>query len=78
MVAGIPIPLKGATFKVKVACCWSSGKDSCYAYWKAVAQGYDVRYLVNFVSPAGFGRNAFHGVKREIVQPAIGSNWKSP
>jgi uncharacterized protein (TIGR00290 family) len=52
---------------MKVACCWSGGKDSCYACWKAVAQGRDVRYLVNFVSPAGFGKNAFHGVKREIV-----------
>jgi diphthine-ammonia ligase len=52
---------------VKVACCWSSGKDSCYAHWKAAAQGHDVRYLVNFVSSAGFGKNAFHGVKREIV-----------
>lgn len=52
---------------MKAACCWSGGKDSCYAYWKAIAQGHDVRYLVNFVSPAGFGRNAFHGVKQEIV-----------
>ncbi|OGO02111.1 MAG: hypothetical protein A2Y59_04680 [Chloroflexi bacterium RBG_13_52_14] len=52
---------------MKVACCWSGGKDSCYAYWKAKDQGHDVRYLVNFVSPAEFGKNAFHGVKREIV-----------
>lgn len=52
---------------MKVACCWSGGKDSCYACWKAVALGHDVRYLVNFISPAGFGKNAFHGVKREIV-----------
>jgi diphthine-ammonia ligase len=52
---------------VKVACCWSSGKDSCYASWKALSEGHDVRYLVNFVSPAGFGKNAFHGVKSKIV-----------
>jgi diphthine-ammonia ligase len=52
---------------VKVACCWSSGKDSCYACWKALSEGHDVRYLVNFVSPAGFGKNAFHGVKSKIV-----------
>ena len=53
---------------MKAACCWSGGKDSCYAYWKAIAQGHDVRYLVNFVSPAGFGKAAFHGVKQEIVR----------
>lgn len=52
---------------MRAACFWSGGKDSCYAYWKAIAQGHDVRYLVNFVSPAGFGRNTFHEVKREIV-----------
>jgi diphthine-ammonia ligase len=53
---------------MKVACCWSGGKDSCYACWKAIAQGYDMRYLVNFVTSAGFGKNAFHGVKREVVR----------
>lgn len=52
---------------MKVACCWSSGKDSCYACWKALSEGHDVCYLVNFVSPAGFGKNAFHGVKSKIV-----------
>jgi diphthine-ammonia ligase len=52
---------------VKVACCWSSGKDSCYACWKALSEGHDIRYLVNFVSLAGFGKNAFHGVKSKIV-----------
>jgi len=53
---------------VKVACCWSSGKDSCYACWRALSQGLDVRYLVSFVSTAGFGRNAFHGVRGELIQ----------
>lgn len=53
---------------MKVACSWSSGKDSCYACWKAIAQGHDVRYLVNFVSSEGFGKGAFHGVKSEIVR----------
>jgi len=52
---------------VKVACCWSGGKDSCYAHWKAAAQGYDVRYLVNFVSSAKFGKNAFHGTRHELI-----------
>lgn len=52
---------------MKVACSWSGGKDSCYALWNAIAQGHDVRYLVNFVSTAGFGRSAFHGVRRELI-----------
>jgi len=53
---------------VKVACCWSSGKDSCYAFWKALSGGLDVRYLVSFVSTAGFGKNAFHGVRGELIR----------
>jgi len=53
---------------VRVACCWSSGKDSCYAYWRALSEGLDVRYLVSFVSKARFGRNAFHGVRGELIQ----------
>ncbi len=52
---------------MKVACCWSSGKDSCYACWRALSEGFDVRYLVSFVSTAGFGRNAFHGVRGELI-----------
>ena len=52
---------------MKVACSWSGGKDSCYACWKAEALGYDVRYLVNFVSSGGFGKNAFHGTRHELI-----------
>ncbi len=59
---------------MKVACCWSRGKDSCYACWKAISEGFDVRYLVSFVSTAGFGKNAFHGVKGELIYYAIGGN----
>jgi uncharacterized protein (TIGR00290 family) len=53
---------------MKVACCWSGGKDSCFACWKAVALGHDVRYLVNFASATGFGRNAFHGVRNKLLR----------
>ncbi len=53
---------------MKVACCWSGGKDSCYAYWKAVAQGHDVCYLVNFASTVRPGRNAFHGVRHKLIR----------
>lgn len=51
---------------MKVACSWSGGKDSCLACWKAIAEGHDVRYLINFVS-SGIGRDSFHGVKRELM-----------
>lgn len=53
---------------MKVVCCWSSGKDSCYACWKALSRGLDVRYLVNFVSRDGFGKDAFHGVRGELIR----------
>lgn len=53
---------------MRAACCWSGGKDSCYALWKAMSQGHDVRYLVNFISPVRFGRNAFHGVRHELIR----------
>jgi diphthine-ammonia ligase len=53
---------------MKVACCWSGGKDSCYAFWKAVALGHDVRYLVNFATIASSGRNASHGLRNELIR----------
>jgi diphthine-ammonia ligase len=53
---------------MKVACSWSGGKDSCYAYWKAAALGHDVRYLVNFASTGGFGRNSFHGIRNKLLR----------
>ncbi len=52
---------------MKVACSWSGGKDSCLACWKALAEGLDVCYLVNFVS-VQFGRESLHGVKRELMR----------
>ncbi len=51
---------------MKVACSWSGGKDSCLACCKAMAEGHDVRFLVNFVS-SGTGRDSFHGVTRELI-----------
>ncbi len=51
---------------MRVACAWSGGKDSCLACWKAMSQGHDVRFLVNFVS-SGTGRDSFHGVTRELL-----------
>lgn len=57
-------------------CSWSGGKDSCFAFYTALAQGIKVSHLVNTVSKQ-FRRVRFHGVKAEIIQAqadAIGIN----
>jgi len=51
---------------MKAACSWSGGKDSSLACWKAITEGHDVRYLINFVAPRG-GRDSFHGVSGELL-----------
>jgi len=53
--------------KIPVASSWSGGKDSCLACYKAIKQGYDVKYLLNFISEE-FKRVAFHGAKAELLQ----------
>jgi diphthine-ammonia ligase len=46
---------------------WSGGKDSCLACYKAMLSGYDIRYLVNFVSKE-YGRVSFHGTETRLIQ----------
>ncbi len=46
---------------------WSGGKDSCLACYKAILSGYDIRYLVNFVSRE-YGRVSFHGTETGLIQ----------
>jgi len=48
------------------ACSWSSGKDSCFACYKAIKNGYKIKHLMNFVSQE-FQRVSFHGVPRKFV-----------
>jgi len=48
------------------ACSWSSGKDSCYALYKAIKDGYQVKYLFNFIS-FEYSRVSFHGIKDNLV-----------
>jgi len=45
---------------------WSGGKDSSLAYYKAIESGYDVSYLVNFVSEE-YNRVRFHGTEAELI-----------
>ena len=46
---------------------WSGGKDSCFAYYKARQAGYDVKYLLNFISRES-RRGCFHGIESGLLQ----------
>ena len=52
---------------MKVFASWSGGKESALATYKAIFQGYQVSYLVNFISEDG-ERLRSHGVKAEILE----------
>ena len=45
---------------------WSGGKDSCLACYKAIESGYQVRYLLNFISKE-YKRCCFHGIKASLL-----------
>lgn len=51
---------------MKVVASWSGGKDSCFACYKALAQGYEVSYLINFISRE-FRRVSFHGTRARLI-----------
>lgn len=46
---------------------WSGGKDSCFACYLALAQGYKVTHLVNFISRE-FRRVSFHGTRAHLIR----------
>ncbi|MCX5715889.1 MAG: diphthine--ammonia ligase [Candidatus Omnitrophica bacterium] len=46
---------------------WSGGKDSCLACYKALKQGYDIKYLLNFISKDS-KRGCFHGIEAGLMQ----------
>jgi len=46
---------------------WSSGKDSCLAYYKASRQGYKIKYLLNFIS-SEYKRCCFHGIEAGLIR----------
>ncbi|NYT00230.1 MAG: diphthine--ammonia ligase [Methanocellales archaeon] len=50
---------------MKVAASWSGGKDSCFACYKAILDGFDVVCLLNFLSE-DVGRSA-HGLRAELL-----------
>lgn len=46
---------------------WSGGKDSCLACYEAILRGYNISYLVNFISK-NYKRVSFHGTEAELIQ----------
>jgi len=51
---------------MKVFASWSGGKDCALAVYKAMSQGHQVAYLVNFISEDG-KRSRSHGIRREAL-----------
>lgn len=52
---------------MRIAASWSGGKDSCFACYKAIEQGYKVDYLLNFISKE-YKRCAFHGIPAKLIE----------
>jgi len=48
-------------------CSWSGGKDSCFACYRAMSEGYDISYLLNFISKE-YKRVSFHGTEDKLIQ----------
>ena len=46
---------------------WSGGKDSCFAGYVAMRQGYKISCLVNFISKE-YKRVSFHGTEDKLIQ----------
>jgi len=46
---------------------WSGGKDSCLACYKAIKEGYKVKYLLNFISKE-YKRCCFHGTEAGLLR----------
>ncbi len=46
---------------------WSGGKDSCFACYEAIHQGYKVSHLVNFIAQES-QRVRFHGTAAKLIQ----------
>jgi len=51
---------------MNVISSWSGGKDSCLACYKAIQNGYQVRYLLNFISKE-YKRCCFHGIEADLL-----------
>lgn len=47
-------------------CSWSGGKDSCYAFYKAMQQGYKPMVLLNVMNEFG-DRSRSHGITKDVL-----------
>ena len=52
---------------MRVFASWSGGKESALATYKAILWGYQVSYLVNFISEDG-ERSRSHGIKADVLE----------
>lgn len=48
-------------------CSWSGGKDSCYAFYKAIKMGYKPTVLLNVMNEFG-DRSRSHGIPKNILE----------
>jgi uncharacterized protein (TIGR00290 family) len=48
----------------KLVVSWSGGKDSCFACYKAISDGFDVAVLLNLVNEYG---KSFHGIDSNLI-----------
>jgi len=46
---------------------WSGGKDSCFACYQAIGEGYNISHLLNFISKQ-YKRVSFHGTEAKLIQ----------
>ncbi len=51
---------------MRVFASWSGGKECALATYKAISQGHEVLYLVNFISEDG-ERSRSHGIKASVL-----------
>ena len=47
-------------------CSWSGGKDSCYAFYKAIQSGYQPTVLLNVMNEYGDCSRS-HGISKEVL-----------
>ncbi len=46
---------------------WSGGKDCCYAYYKAIQEGYNITYLINLYFKRSLNQG-FHKLDKKLIQ----------
>lgn len=49
----------------RVVASWSGGKESCFACYKAILEGFEVSHLLNFISEDG--RCMSHGIDSQLI-----------